>query len=440
MYTNSRQSQHLFPQKPHIPQYPSLNDSYNKKIDIRFTTQRRGDGNKILEYLLNLRNCDEIHPSNATIATAVGCCERTVTRWTNRFVAEGLITKKQLSEYGVNYYTINISRKDSYQIYLDSLSPDNITTLINHGLTVNSKGEQSFLYETVIPNRDYIYINTNLVLCKSGTGQIQNKKREKALESWFTDQLYSRVKRGITMLQEEQKRFIQMNKRQPSMKEILSKDPVKSELFTPAYRKIKELLELTDHEALKMICFDDGVLGAVYKELQDVKIGKRAKLDDKVAWLYYRLNFLAAKANLKPHWKFYYDVCEILGIERLDNSLSHESRPFGIERTARDKTSHPVSKSTRDKPSQLAQRANGSGKFGQHVNAKPKEWEQTERTQEFHRLQNDIDHLKSQIAFNEMCLANPDKYIKYARQETIHMMTIEIIRWEEKIAEAQKRM
>ena len=200
MYTNSRQSQHLFPQKPHIPVRSPHVNSYNKKNDICFTTQRRGDGNAILQYLLDLRNCDEIHPSNGTIAKAVGCSERTVTRWTNRFVAEGLITKTQRTEYGVNYYTINISRKDSYQIYLDSLSPDNITTLIDNGLTVNSKGEQSFQYETVEQNRDYIYINTNLVLCKSGTGQIQNKKREKALESWFTDQLYSRVKRGITML------------------------------------------------------------------------------------------------------------------------------------------------------------------------------------------------------------------------------------------------
>ena len=138
-----------------------------------------------------------------------------------------------------------------------------------------------------------------------------------------------------------------------------------------------------------MICFDDGVLGAVYQELKDIKTGKRAKIDDKVAWLYYRLNFLAAKANLKPHWKFYYDVCEILSIDRLASSSSREPVPFGV---------------TRDKPSQLAQRANGSGKFGKHVNVKPKEWEQTERTQEFHRLQNDIDHLKSQIAFNEMCL------------------------------------
>ena len=324
MYTNIAQSQHLYPKLPvnlAISKIPV--DDYLKD-PAKFIGRYRGHGARIAKLFMEYRH-RIFTLTNQYIAGIVGCDPRVVRRWTARFVKDGWLIK-QSKDYKANVYKIVIDSKSSYAMFM-AKQPDKAMFLCNH--VISDKNQ------SVLPNRDYIYINPSPILSytagaretiKLSARQVYTTQKKEAERSWFNHQLHVRVVRGIKMLLEEQQKYIALHKKQPAMKDILSKGPVRDALISPSIVKLSGLLELTETEQIKLIAFPDDLIEEVYIEAEKVKNGSSPRARDRIGWLMAKLVEMAKNANLRPNWKWVFDVCEILG---LDPRAKSEARPFG---------------------------------------------------------------------------------------------------------------
>jgi hypothetical protein len=325
MYTKSLQSQHLYPKLPLDLAISRIPVSDYLKDPAKFIDAYRGHGSRIANLFMDYRNRSTFTLTNHYIARIVGCDPRVVRRWTARFVEDGWLIKRS-KDYNANVYKIVIDSKSSYAMFMKS-NPDKAMFLCNQVISVNER--------SVLPNRDIIYINPSPILSytagaretiKLSAREVYTTQKKEAERSWFNHQLHVRVVRGIKMLQEEQQKYIALHKKQPAMKDILSKGPVREALISPSIVKLAGLLELTELEQIKLIAFPDDLIEEVYIEAEKVKNGSSPRARDRIGWLMAKLGEMAKNANLKPNWKWVFDVCEILG---LDPRAKSEARPFG---------------------------------------------------------------------------------------------------------------
>jgi hypothetical protein len=363
LYPKTAQSQHLYPKLPADLPISRIPDLAYLKDPIKFISKYGGYGTITAKLFMSFRNRPTFTITNAYGAAIVGCDIRTFQRWTSRFEKEGWLIK-QSKDYNANVYKIKISNKASYALFLAD-KPDKAMFLCNEVISVSDRG--------VIPNRDVIYINPSPIqsytagareTIKISARGVYTTLKKEAERSWFNNQLRFRVVRGIKMLQEEQQNYIILHKKNPAIKDILSKGPVREALISPSIVKLSTLLELTESEQLKLIAFPDDLIEEVYIEAEKVKNGSSPRARDRMGWLMAKLGEMAKNANLKPNWRWVFDVCEILGVDPREKS---DPRPFGVSRdkTSRvrvwDKTSQPVLSTTERKA--LAEQASQKPKM-----------------------------------------------------------------------------
>ncbi len=328
MYTNLFKNQENVSQRLNLTPICRSSNNFSKKKGQKSDNLHsyRGVGKKIYDFLYARRNLSFLQLKNSTIATAVGCDERTVQRWTSRMMRDGLLFKGQAHPFAVNEFSLNLTKHEEYEHYLNSLSEPQLTEKMYHG-TIGGKDKSStFLFETV--TLSYSYINKYIYSTSRYLDQYARTREER---SGFSPKQKERVVRGMSMLDQAQREWVSKHKTEPHMASVLMGDHLKPSIFTQSIEKVSELLELSERERLKLIAFPDEVMDEVCEYVVRVMAGKvrmSKPINDRVGWLLGLANNLCTRKQVKPEWHWYYDVCEILKIKPLEVVI--EKRPLTI--------------------------------------------------------------------------------------------------------------
>lgn len=263
----------------------------------------------IAAIFLRYRNASGIYLSNQYLATLVGCSRRTVTRTTNKFHKDGFITKHQPNKYSSNHYTLHEKIKTGSTVFMhrfNSLSEEQQDIYITHGIIVDHKNKK--ICSDVTPNKNSLLLDSlssNRYPFARTCVRVKGYKKQS-----------EKYKKGVSLVNEFQKKWIINHKTDPRVKDMLNNPRIKTTLITPTIEKITELLVLTEDEQLKLVVFDDKSLDYALASITPIVLGKKPlskNVEDRMGWLMSMLIGYSKDHNISPDWKWYYDVCEIIG-------------------------------------------------------------------------------------------------------------------------------
>lgn len=408
MYTRNNISQQLPNNHPCETSFLGFRSRFTERTINDYILSLRGDGSAIAHALMEYRSALHITLKYKTIAHAVGCCRRTVIRWIKKFVHDGFLTKTQVNDDGIlniytpNRYNLGLSKSTSYA-YWSQINPEKSSLYNDYGILVKREGKYTFQIETVTPIKSYInkyiYKQSHTVIPSRVTcagvkepWDISNKKETSRSK---------KLREIRVMLQEEQRKWIQRSKNNPALKEMLLKEPLKSHIFTSEIEEVSGLLELTERERLKLVAFPDDAIENLLSVVKPIvtRTDKRAvHIKDRVAWIMSTLSKYCKSHNFTVDWKWYFDICEILGIEALNSG--EISRPLKF-----------------DGPSD--QRNWGKGSTPDSTTAayvKAVEWK-SEQDKDMRSIDEKIDSLEKDVELFELELKKPVAFpwlLKYA--------------------------
>lgn len=120
---------------------------------------------RVLKVLLKFAHSPYIYLTNSYIACEAGCSNNTVTRATNQFLKDGLITKHQKNRYAPNHYALTDKvKKVSFSHWINSLSAHNQYLYNTHGIRIDHKNKIICSFEYGEQNKsnlilDNLFIN-----------------------------------------------------------------------------------------------------------------------------------------------------------------------------------------------------------------------------------------------------------------------------------------
>lgn len=218
--------------------------------------------------------------SNAYIASLVGCTQRTVRRITSKFNKHGLITKRQDNPYSLNVYILDKFFQSEY---------------------VLPKKEDLILVDSLFSNRGHVLVQRTR---GDKHSHIFNKKRGKKRER---------------IMNHVQKQIIVNNKRDPKIKDAIKTPHIWGEIITPTIQEISKLFDLNEQEQFKLIAFREDVLQHTLNECRAAVVKYRNigyKIKDRVQWVIFAAKKYSDEKDIKIDWAWYYDLCDILAIEK----------------------------------------------------------------------------------------------------------------------------
>lgn len=316
----------------------------------------RGYGRDVLEYILRFRNLPFIKLKNETIAKAVGCSERTIMRWTNRFSEERLITKFQLNGYAVNEYKVNISNNRSFALWLSKLTPEEQQRFMDHGINAIKKpksppreldskktGKNPSNSSTVTHSYSSLVLVSSsykpipilrarahgsgqtvekITVDGDGYGNLTEKERNRR----------ERSLQGIAMLKKEQKEWILKHRKDENIQELLNGPKIRPLLITPLIETITTLLDLDTREQLKLVALPEEALEYAHRFAKDIVEGVttlKSPIVDRMGWFMSLSLSFCKTNNVVPDWHWYFQICEILGIQALKKN--EPSKPLVLK-------------------------------------------------------------------------------------------------------------
>lgn len=255
----------------------------------------------VAQYLLRFQKASVIKLRNQTIAKSVGCSEKTVTRATNKFKEDGFIFKAQANRYAPNNFALSSTAKNSRRIYISSINEPIYTT---RNVPQNNS-YKLYLYNKPIPlARARAKVE---LIDGDGFGFLSKTERERK----------ERVLKGIQMLNKEQKEWVIKNGKDPRVKEYVMGPKVKPLLITPLIEQCTEVLKLNKREQMKLVAFPEEALDYAYQQAKKIVDGtiKSPPIKDRMGWFIFLATDFCKKNNLDIDWKWYFDICQVLGIE-----------------------------------------------------------------------------------------------------------------------------
>jgi hypothetical protein len=283
-----------------------LQTDYTRSTDSYLSTLTKYQ-KKAAFHILLFRNKPWIILKNETIALAIGCSTKTVTRATNKFLKDGFITKNQQNKYAPNNYSIK-NVKLSFSHWFQSLSLDNQTLYDSHGIRIDHNKKIIYSYRNVPQTK------SSPVFSSLSSRNVVVSSRIAAGRKEHT-QNKNNQKKGMKV-NSVQKQLILDNRHDPRVKDMLHNPEIMAHIITPIIQKITTLLALDEKEQFKLTAFTDETLEYVYDQ------AKTAIESKKVSYVSSRMEWLIAfaaqhcKGNaIKPDWKWYYNLCEIVGID-----------------------------------------------------------------------------------------------------------------------------
>ena len=261
----------------------ALNTSFSQKDfhtamqdvnNLTLTEQR------IYQHLWRYRHYPSVKFKNETIAKRIGCTVRTVQKATAKFHKAGLITKKQQDIYSPNQYTFQC--------------------------------ELFIPYKSLILE-DSLFINSYPILESSYSSKLQTHAREASVKDRFRKNI---SKKG-NVVNFEVKQLVRQYRNDPQMKEYLTSASVREMIIGTEIFKISNLLELDDNEYFRLTPFSEEALAHAFSEIEPIVTGDRVlkyAINDRMAWLMSLLIKYCKDNDIKPDWKWYYDLCDIIGM------------------------------------------------------------------------------------------------------------------------------
>lgn len=400
MYTNLFKNQEKLQKRLNHPNLPSHRKSYNKKTKADKVVKYRGVGRKIYDLLYSFRNLDFIELKNTTIADKVGCDERTVQRWTARMVLDGLLIKERYHIRGVNRYRLILTKQEAYTYHLNTMTPQALNELTEHGTIDGKDNSTTFEYQTVVPIYSYInkYIystNRDPLTCARARKPVPNG-------CGFSQNQKERVVKGLRMLKKEQRDWIRKNLNEPNMAKVLENPEIKPHIITQDIQSIATLLDLSERERLKLIAFPDEVIKEVSEYVSRFMAGKvktHKTIADRMGWLLGLAQNICQRQDMKPEWEWYFDICKIMNIKALEYTES--KRPLEVP-----------------KYQGFVKKSQAPSKFGQeprppmYIVFKGDPVKVLSRDEE-------IVEIKKDIAFCESVLENPEKHFAFSVESSI---------------------
>lgn len=213
----------------------------------------------------------------STIAKMARCSPRTVSTFINKFNRDGFIPKSQKNPFAPNVFKQNCVHYKSSSL-IDSLFSINI---VGHTRP-------------------------------------------------FLKKMIRRISKRGNKMNEIQKEMILNQRNHPQIRQLLNAPSIQNHIFTPISEKIITTLNLNEKERYKLTVFDDETLEHIYEQVKTAISHKKVPHPPyRVEWLMLFGCQYCSENDIKPDWKWYYDLCEMLGIEvikRKDsfNKKSHE--------------------------------------------------------------------------------------------------------------------
>lgn len=342
MYTNFIQNQVSLKRKSAYSAHFSQSQVFNGDIFgyLQTCTNLQKD---IAGLFLDYRYAKNIKLTNSFISSQINCSTKTVTRCTNKFHDDGFISKHQENPYAPNHFVFNGKAqrgKHAYNFWINSLSEENRELYITHGIRIDHNKKIIFRTENV-PHNNNIYINYNYINKPIPSARVRTREEDgvpgfKTLES---KKRRDRYEQGVKMLTQEQKRWIVSRSSTPMVKDLLSHPKIKPALITKPMETLKELLSLDDREQLKLIPFTDEALQYAIDYVEPIMSGKKSlkkAVVDRMGWLMSMLTAYSKKNNIEPDWRWYFELCEIIGQEPLKKDEAPKPltvKPVEVART-----------------------------------------------------------------------------------------------------------
>lgn len=307
MYHTNKLNQPLFNINPLLSAFPlkNLQTGYTGDINAYIATLTPLQ-KKVAYHILGLRNAPWAILKNKSIALALGCSIKTVTRATNKFLDDNFITKKQPNKYAPNNYTFNDGIKKvkfSFSHWFESLSPVNQDLYSTHGIRVDHKKKIIYSYRNVPHNISSLIFSS---LCSKN---VVVSSRAHARGRWPIQKTKGQI------VNEAQKQLILDNRYDSRVKGMLKTPEIKNHIITPIIQKIAKLLTFDEQEQFKLVAFTDDTLEHVYTDIKKaIDERKELKIHNRMEWV---LSFAKAHCrsqNIKPDWPWYYDLCSIVGM------------------------------------------------------------------------------------------------------------------------------
>jgi hypothetical protein len=126
----------------------ALSSSFSQKHSqsVHFTPSEE----QLFQIICKYINAPYIYLRNETLASLSGRSIKTVTRATNKFHKNGLITKQQKNRYAPNHFTLSKEiKKHSFTHWINSLSPSNQHLYITHGIRIDHNDKVIFSLRNV---------------------------------------------------------------------------------------------------------------------------------------------------------------------------------------------------------------------------------------------------------------------------------------------------
>jgi len=304
------------------------------------------DGGMILKCLLWHRNDKFNRIRNKVLARIVGCSVRTVQRWTAYFVLMGLIEKSQRGIYTPNDYVVRLSKRGSFSLWLNSLSPEE-QELKSQGIWPKSvttrkqalaspKENFGILSNRCINIKDLFSKLTPLnSRARVKKGEDFQKKYEKD-KNRLVDDFLMVSKRGLvddlrreSVLTEIQSKWIHDHRGDSNVGKFIMSDRVKPYLYTPLVREIQELLGFTDQECLKLAIYPDEAQKYALEKAHNLKKARETvRVKSVVGWFVSMMTNYCENHKLFYDKSLYFDLCRILEIE--SNIAKEINRPFTV--------------------------------------------------------------------------------------------------------------
>lgn len=337
MYTNQTKNQALETNKVLPGRNISLcAEDYRVKLDKNFINNPlevinglKGFGSSLFFYYFSFRDSDFITIRNSVVAAKVGCDIRTVKRWTKKFHQMGILTKSQRHYYAVNDYEFHMPNSVSFKIWFNTLPLDEQEFYSKHRMTPRQcnptpnipKKEASKKGVTLI--KSYIKFNIYNPISHITSEHAHAKslsfvgEKDGISPNGISNEA---KKEKLAMLSLIQKQWILRNDKHPDIKDIIMSPKVKPHLITPLVESITAMLKLDQREQFKLLAFPDDSLGYAYgkaKELIAGRISLRKPIEDRMGWFMGMLTKFCKTKGISPDWRWYFQICEIMGIEAI---------------------------------------------------------------------------------------------------------------------------
>jgi hypothetical protein len=241
--------------------------------------------------------------SNAYIASLAGCSVITVIRATNKLHQYGLITKQQEHQYSTNRFS--------------------------HRMKIDHINKKVVPYGNDIPKNK----NKSLILVDSLFRKLCVVSYERAREDTHTQKQKTHVLKKGNRVNAVQKKMILSNRNHPKIKEMLNSPQIKEKIITPTIQRIADILSLDEKEQFKLVAFSEDALEHAFSEVASIIQSETIpKVSNRMEWVLDMAGDYCTNNNIKPDWRWYYDLCEILGIE-----TKTKPRPLVVARTTQHK-------------------------------------------------------------------------------------------------------